>query len=103
MAVNVTLFHQSKNYKRFPILWWQFFKGIVLLFREQEPRSRQHHFLLRAYLFTFTMSTGKKITYVGHLVFFKMLTFLVKQIGITLRQTLTYPTALSLTTDQNST
>ena len=60
---------------------------------------------LRAYLFTFTMSTGKKITYVGHLVFFnfKMLTFLVKQIGITLRQTLTYPTALSLTTDQNST
>ena len=58
---------------------------------------------LRAYLFTVTMSTGKKITYVGHLVFFKMLTFLVKQIGITLRQTLTYPTALSLTTDQNST
>ena len=44
------------------------------------------------------MSAGKKITYVGHLV-----TFLVKQIGITLRQTLTYPTALSLTTDQNST
>ena len=32
-----------------------------------------------------------------------MLTFLVEQIGITLRQTLTYPTALSLTTDQNST
>ena len=58
---------------------------------------------LRAYLFTFTMSAGKKITYVGHLVFFKMLAFLVKQIGITLRQTLTYPTALSLTTDQNST
>lgn len=57
---------------------------------------------LRAYL-TFTMSAGKKITYVGHLVFFKMLAFLEKQIGITLRQTLTYPTALSLTTDQNST
>ena len=58
---------------------------------------------LFTYLFTFTMSAGKKITYVGYLVFFKMLAFLVKQIGITLRQTLTYPTALSLTTDQNST
>ena len=58
---------------------------------------------LRAYLFTFTMSAGKKITYVGYLVFFQMLAFLVKQIGMTLRQTLTYPTALSLTTDQNST